>query len=580
MPAKDHAQNPGTSTAARPHPGRIIFAVLLLALLLFGTLEILYRAYWAHKCVSAAADGKSGYISLYVVGESIAAGEPYDPGITPCGLVTSMLGGRVGGLPVKEFSLGKRGDTIYPQFVVLEHALRCRGNDGPGAVLIYSANNDAANGHGMPAREWVKENILSRSMLLSDVAYYTERRFPSLRIRTLDTYEHYLRQIVDISLRSGLTPILTTVPSNIADMDPGLFSGTGAGRGDAAAVLSGGLALETKKQPWQAIRYYSDQTRAHPEMRAYLAYRTGKCYQALGLYKAAGDRYREAAELPFPDNFNRAKAVQNEMIRGLAKSRSVPLVDALEIFEHNSPHGLVGSGLFADGHHPNMKGYLLLTSAWAEKTGEVFHEPVRRRFPDPQAAFKFFSYGKEQQSAALLTTGRWFFNVAARHLWPSERLKTARSCFQSAVKLDPDNFSAWLALGLTEAAMRGDLLSEEKKINWLAGEGLGFYHKSDYALESGQLGRILEKLASYGVPAALLKTIAQKAASAETRKRLKNTAGPGIFPQASEQAARESPKTLWERCRRLADKNKNEEALPAKARSYWPARQKAGGRLT
>ena len=574
MPANDHSPDQGIRNAAAvPRPSRpawLVFAGLLLLLATAGTLEALYRAFQEHRC-ACPRGGAGGYFSLYIVGESIAAGEPYDPGITPGGLVAGILGGRIGGLPVKEFNLARRGDTIYPQSVALERALRCRGNDGPGAVLIYSGNSDAGGRRGMPAPEWIKENILSRSLLLGDAAYYAEKRFPFLRVRTLDTYQHYLRRVVELSLKSGLTPILTTVPSNLAGMDPGLFSGPDAERGETAAILSAGLELETTARPRQAIHYYSVQARAHPGMRAYLAYRAGKCCQALGLYRTAGNYYREAADLSFSDNFNRASPAQNGLIRELAKDRAVPLADALDIFERSSPHGLVGSGLFADGHHPNMKGYLLLASAWAEQIARVFHEPVKRSFRDPEDAYKFFSYGRDKQAAALVTTGRWLFNAAARHLWPYERLKMARGCFERAIALDPDNFSAWLALGLTEAAVRGGLLSDEKKINWLAGEGLGFYHEADYALESGRLDGILNKLASYGVPAGLLKTISQKAAKAEARARLKKTAGIGNSPASTTRAGPGSRKTFLEQCRRLAGENQKEEALHACQSAVFPA---------
>lgn len=515
-----------------PWPGssrlrKRIAAGLIAILLLFATPEILYRAFWAARGAWAVSADKSGYFALYMVGESTAAGEPYDPGITPSGLVTALFGGRLGGRNIREFNLAKPGESAYPQAVAFEHALRLRNAAEPGAVLVYTGNNDAGSTRGMPALEWLRENILSRSMLLRDLLFYAEKRFRFLGARTPDTYEYQLRRIVEMSLKSGLVPVLSTVPSNISDIDPGLFERPDIGGihklapgqfrrpvmsgAEMRLILEKGRALEASGRAMGAVPYYSGQAGEHPPMRAYLTYRMGKSYQALGRYETAAQYYREAVDLGGPDNFHRATSLQNDFIRSLAKQYSIPLVDAVEIFKRNSPHGLVGSGLFSDGHHPNIKGYLLLTGAYAEKLSGVFKEPLRRGFSSPEEVFKLFSYGRDKQAAALITSGRWLFNVAMRHVCPGQRLKMAGECFKKAILLEPDNFSAWLALGLAETAVRGALISGDETISWLAEQGLGAYHGWEYHVTPAQLKEILDRLVSYGLPVSLAEEISRKA---------------------------------------------------------------------
>ncbi|MEI7529480.1 MAG: SGNH/GDSL hydrolase family protein, partial [Elusimicrobiota bacterium] len=493
--------------SAPPRRLRLLAAGFIAVLGLLLASEMLYRAFWVYKRARSAAAGKSGYFELYMVGESVAAGEPYDPGITPPAMVSRLFGGRLQGRPIREFNFARRGESVYPQAVALEQALRTRNRDNPGVVLVYTGNSDAGNMRGLPALEWLRENVLSRSMLLGDLLFYAEKRFRPLRVRTLDTYEYHLRRIVEQSLKSGLTPVLTTIPTNISDMDPGLLQQPDISRAAMRAVLAQGQALEGNGRAADAIAYYSGQAAAHPAMRAYLTYRIGCCHRALGRYESAARSYREAADLGALDNFNRATGLQNDYIRALARRYSVPLVDAVKLFEANSPHGLVGNGLFADGHHPNLSGYILLAEAYAEQISGRLHEPLLKRFSGPQDVFRAFSYGSDKQANALLTSGRWLFNVAVRHVWPGQRLKMARACFQKAISLEPENFSAWLALGLTEAAMHSELLSDEKNIEWLGELGLGWFHRGEYSLSRAQQVEILKKLSSYGVPAEVIRKV-------------------------------------------------------------------------
>ncbi|MCX5790612.1 MAG: hypothetical protein NTY45_00080, partial [Elusimicrobia bacterium] len=371
--------------------------------------------------------------------------------------------------------------------------------------------------------------------------FYAEKRFSFLRARTLDTYEYHLRRIVELSLKSGLTPILTTVPTNIADIDPGLFQQPDLSAAQMRAVLAKGQALEDSGRAAAAVPYYTEQAGAHPGMRAYLTYRIGGCYRALGRYESAARSYREAVDLGALDNFNRATSVQNDFIRGLARRYSVPLVDAVSLFEASSPHGLVGSGLFSDGHHPNLGGYILLTAAYAEKISERFQEPLLKRFSGPEDVYRTFSYGRHKQANALVTSGRWLFNVSVRHVWPAQRLKMALACFRKAVFLEPENFSAWLALGLTEAAMHSELLSDEKNIEWLGELGLGWFHRGEYSLSRAQQVEVLKKLSSYGVPAEVILKVSRLV----------------------EEHTRRKPETLMQICMRLAALNNKEEALSA-----------------
>lgn len=515
--------------------GKPVYAVLLSVLFFLAAGEVLCRLWQAAARAYALRGDKGDYFSLYIVGESTAAGVPYDEGIGLSGLIESSFAGHINGRKLKVFRLAMPGHTVYPQAFALEQALRRRNRNSPGAVLIYAGHNNATAETGIPGFEYLREKVLSGSVLFDYLGFYAEKYFPFFRVRTLDTYEHFLTRIVELSLENGLTPVVSTVVSNMADMDPGLRPEPGQAGAEEHAVLSEGLRLEAGGREREALRYYSAQARAHPRLRAYLEYRAGKCCQALRRYADAEKYYREVVDLAADDNFGRATSRQNDSIRRLAKRRSIPLVDAEELFKERSPHGLIGNSLFSDGHHPNMAGYLILADAFARRISETFNEPVRSSFAAPADVFRAFSCGKACQAKALLYSGVWLFNSAADHAYPRGRLEMARASLQDSIRLDQHDLSAWLSLGLTNAALDGDLFSDANNLDWAARNGLFTY--GEYALSPAKLRKILAKLSACGVPGPLIDRI-----SAEAEKEFAAAApGRGNSPPAQAASAGKRP---------------------------------------
>ncbi|PKM96630.1 MAG: hypothetical protein CVU79_12510 [Elusimicrobia bacterium HGW-Elusimicrobia-3] len=477
----------------------------------------------------AAAPATSGF-DLYVVGDSTAAGEPYAPGITLAGLVSGMFGGRLAGREIRVTDLSRPGESVYPQSMAFERALRGRRPGGAGAVLVYAGHNDSGREEGLAPFELLRESFLSRSALLSEAFFYAEKHFPFLRARTRRAYSLRLRRVIELSLEHGLRPVLATAVSNLADMDPGLVPGRGLTARQAAGVLRAGLALEKAGKPAEALAFYSAKAAEVPAMRAYLQYRSAKCWQELGRADKARAAYAAAAAPGTEDNFGRAGEEQNAAVRALAAEYGVPLVDAARLFAVRSPGGTPGAALFSDGHHPNMAGYLLLAGGYAAALAEKFGEPAQRRYTGPEAAFRAFSYGAEERALALVSSGRWYFSAAARHAYPSQRLSLARDSFGRALALAPGNFSALFGLGLTEAAARSGLLTDEAGLDWLGKNG--FFYGTQYRLDPARLAAALERFSVAGVPPGLLAKIKAaaggKAAAEEERGRSKALADAAV----------------------------------------------------
>lgn len=482
----------------RNHLGKIALIILSLA-----AAEGLYRAFWTLRL--PARSKTDNVFELYVVGESTAAGYPYES-LAPAEVVFRQFGGRLTGREIQVFTLARNGQSIYPQRVALERALRGRNRRNPGAVLIYSGHNDATAERGLSVFERLKQRWLYRSALLNDLIYHAEKSALLPRFRTLDTWQYNLRRVVELSLASGLQPVLATCVSNLSDIDPFLpYNCCAISPKETTAILQRGQELELKRRYSAALAYYSKQAALHPEMSHYLTYRKGKCHQALGQYREAKRLFESVVDFVKFDNFGRATRRHNDYIRALAKQYSVALADVTLAFEENSPHSLLGDALFIDGQHPNAAGYAILGAAFTHSIAEAFKEPPREPLFNLTEFWRTAQNRTRQQARALLASGNWLFTVACYHAYPEVRLKKAQRRFQSAAALIPEDLPAWLGLGLADAAMRSNILADEKHVNALT----PFFYVSE-SLPEGKLSEALNMLEASGTPESLLNAIRTK----------------------------------------------------------------------
>lgn len=392
---------------------------------------------------------------------------PYPPRAAPPFLVKKILGGTLHHRTIVVADLAEAGMSLYPQAEKLEAALLARRR-GPGAVLVYAGHNDAAYSDRTPFWETAREEVFNRSALLRAVFFAAERRFPALRVRTLQTYEYQLRRVVRLARASGLTPILATAASNLADMDPGLPPGAGPGE--------------------RAV--YARFERAGREARR------GRKAEAAALYRAV-------AEARIPDNFGRATAEQNAVVRRVAEDEGVPLVDAEALFARASRLGVPGEDLFIDGQHPNFRGYALLAEAYAEalaaREGVALFEPMT----DTPRLLDDLGITRSEQALAQVEAGRWLFSAASRHGRPGYRLDAAAARFRRALVLDPDSFSARVGLALTQAARRPDFL--DRNIDWLGARRM--FYGAAYELPAADRPELIRRLRASGASPALLEGI-------------------------------------------------------------------------
>jgi lysophospholipase L1-like esterase len=428
---------------------------------------------------------------FYGVGESTLVGEPFDPKISVPRILEYMFGGEIAGRTIVVKNLAERGSPLYPQSIAFERAVASRDAHAPGVVLIMSGHNEGiVPGEPDSPPLSLLSRVAEESALLGDAVMALRRRRLISREKTLATYEYYLRRVIETAQQNGLVPILATMASNISRIEPNCDASDGDAVG---ALIARGSRLEDNGEFAAARDLYRGGVAGHAHSAALLYYRAGRCEEALGDFAAAREHYWTAVDLDRRTMFGRTTRAQNELLRRLAREYHLPLVDAVAIFEAHSPHGLLGDDLFMDGQHPTIEGYLLLANAYAGILAEQFGARITHPLADVQAVVAALGYTASDVPNALVDAGSWLIATSVDHPFPRDRMALAAKRFASLIG-EGDDFSAWLGIALTQAALRGGGLRSSD--NGLA--VVGAYTKS-YHIPPAELPSLLVALQHYGV---------------------------------------------------------------------------------
>ena len=438
-----------------------------------------------------------GSFELYAVGDSTAFGEPYGPSVNLAALTARALGGRLGGRPIAPVLVAEPGATARAQLLALRRKTAFRDPKRPGAALIYVGHNDRtlfdtpASLLSAPAA-WLERRSLAAAQLEETLA----RALLLVPHRDLPQYEADMAALADAAARAGLTPVLMTCASNLADIDPRPLEGDGLSREAARAALEKGAALE-RSDPPAARRLYLGLAARSPGLAAYARYRLGVLARARGRWDEARRLFAQAAQDDRLDRFGRATPAQNDAVRRLAAARGLPLVDAAALFQAASPHGLVGDELFSDGHHPNLRGRWLLAGGAARALAARLGATLAPAPRGEAARLAEAGLSPSDRERALVYSGKWWLASAADDLAPGLRLRRARRRFEEALALSPQDEQACFGLALLRLNERTGWLGDPAALAWFAKRGIEPFVSDDYAKLSArsrrEIGRRFER---------------------------------------------------------------------------------------
>ena len=434
---------------------------------------------------------------IYGVGESTLVGEPFEPKISVPRMLEYMFGGHIAGRAIEVKNLAERGSPLYPQSVAFERAVVSRDAREPGVVLIMSGHNEGilpGTSAGAPGLS-VLSRVAEESALLGDAILALRRRRLISRERTMATYEYYLRRVIETAEQSGLVPILATMASNISRIEPNCDPNDGVVLG---SLIAHGRRLEDEGSLAAARDLYLDNVATHARSATLLYYRAGRCEEALGNFAAAREDYWTAVDFDRRTTFGRTTRPQNELLRRLASEYAIPLVDIVAIFEAHSPHGILGDGLFMDGQHPSIEGYRVLADAYAQTLVDRFGARIIHPLPDVATVVSALGFEQRDVPGALVDAGSWLIATAVDHPFPRDRMALAAKRFNSLIG-EGDDFSAWLGIALTQAAVRGGGLHSSSNVLSIVGA-----YTQSYQVPPAQLPALLRRLREQGVDSEIL----------------------------------------------------------------------------
>ena len=328
---------------------------------------------------------------VFVVGESSAAGVPYDVGHAFSAFLQMRLQAELPSLVVEVVNAAVPGYGSRRMLPIVEDIARHE----PDLLILYAGHNELAEPRyyahlvGMDPRLFRAWEALASTRLFALAARMpvigvdVEPKPPRFDFEELDNplqmfavrtkhlegayptdrerawaEQHYrfnVETMTDVMLDAGARVMLVSIGQNFADWAPG---GSAHRDGlDAASIVAWDAAvadgdrLAASGDCTAAVAAY-ERARTIDDAHAGLHFRIATCARTLQRWDLARDEYRIASDL---DRMPHGAPTRfNEVLREVAASRGATFVDAASMLEQASPHGLVGDDQFVDLVHPNL----------------------------------------------------------------------------------------------------------------------------------------------------------------------------------------------------------------------------------
>ncbi len=378
------------------------------------------------------ADKSDNTYRVFILGASAAQGTP-DPAYCFSRILQVMLRNSY---PNIIFEVVVTAMPAINSHVAVEIARDCARHE-PDLFVVYMGNNEVIGPYGAGTvfaplstnLSLIRTGIALRATRLGQLltslseSVGGERDVPKVwrglemfldkQVRADDpqletVYRHFrrnLEDICDIADRAGIKVVLCTVGDNLKDCPPlaslHRLRLSQAEKVKWEGIYRQGVAFESTGDYTEAVKHYLDAAEID-DRYADLQFRLGYCYWAMGEYDKAKYRYVKAREL---DTIRfRADNRINQTICAVGHDnagKGVYLVDAVKLFEQDSPHRTTGKELFHEHVHLNFKGNYILAKAIFDQMEKIFPQWVQDRKAPERSALS------EAQCAECLAYNDW-----------------------------------------------------------------------------------------------------------------------------------------------------------------------------
>jgi len=355
------------------------------------------------------ADKSNNTYRVFVMGASAAAGTP-DGAFCFGRILQVMLRQRY---PQAKFEIITTAMPAINSHVVLEIAKDCAHHSGD-LFIVYLGNNEVVGPYGagtifaplsaklsfirfdmaLKATKigQVLTNLLGVVSTKKDIPkiwrgleMFLEKQIPADDPHLEIVYQHFRRNLEDIShfaRKSNTGIIFCTVGSNLKDSPPfASLHRMELNKTDLKnweEIYQHGTGYESNGDYAEAVKRYLEAAEID-DRYADLQFRLGRCFWAMGEYDKAKKRFVRARDL---DTLRfRADTRINRIICEIADKKTtegIYFVDAVKVFEKNSPYETPGEELFYEHVHMNFTGTYLLARAIFEQAEEILPERINR----------------------------------------------------------------------------------------------------------------------------------------------------------------------------------------------------------
>lgn len=411
-----------------------------------------------------------GDLTILVIGESSARGDPYQDWLSIPAVVAWQLGRVFPGRRVSVDMRAAGGRTLEPMHRELA-GLTYR----PDAVFVYSGHNEFSgrfpwsrnaphyrDAHpaalserlerlarvarltaiGRVALEGVEKQRLDIAPKhevtrdLIDVPCFTPLEFEKVR----DDYGGRLAAVVDYCGAIGAVPILVVPAGNDGGYEPNRSylspATTLAGREDFRRrfLKAGRVAAD---DPARGVSLYRSLLGQQPGF-AEAHFRLGRLLAERGDPAGASRHFALARDLDgLPQ---RCPTPLLDACRAAGRREGCVLVDAPAVLRTLVPDGVLDDRLFHDAHHPNLRAYVALAQDVLDRLARrrAFGWPEGRPAPviDPDECAAHFGVGPAQVATVCERTAVWYEADAFIRFDPSGRLEKARRLREAARRIE------------------------------------------------------------------------------------------------------------------------------------------------
>jgi hypothetical protein len=321
---------------------------------------------------------------IYVIGESSARGEPYNPKISYYKIFNYMVNGKINNKKIKFIVIAKSGNRIHEQFYKYfiykyTHPFK------KGIVFIYGGKNDWDNGlNRYNFNRYIGYNIF---YILND-SVINILSFKNRRNR--GNFKYNYERIILLAKKFEDDVFVSTIEGNYAGFMPHLDINNASHKKQFQEIDE----YIFKKNYQKALFLLNNIFLRRNIDKSWILYRIGKIYEFTGKNKEANDNFIKAVGF-YTDL--RPTQHQNDVIRELATKYNVELVDIFDKL-YNSGE-IIGFNFYMDNQHPNLKTYIMIAKLFVDAVSKKYNVSInmKRYNTTEQEIFKNFNFNKRDQ---------------------------------------------------------------------------------------------------------------------------------------------------------------------------------------